>query len=102
MVPYLRYNTAKTYYEAVSGVSGSLHSKARLLEQYPDAVGGEMEAAGLYSAASELGTDWIVVKAICDWADGNKSDDHRDLAAAASASLVHEVLSNPHVFNDIK
>jgi nucleoside phosphorylase len=34
--------------------------------------GGEMEGAGLYSAAAERKVEWIIVKAICDWADGNK------------------------------
>lgn len=38
----------------------------------PDAVGGEMEARGGYAAADRAKVDWIVVKAICDWADGKK------------------------------
>lgn len=38
----------------------------------PQAIGGEMEGAGLYTAAFERNVDWIVVKAICDWADGKK------------------------------
>ncbi len=37
-----------------------------------EAVGGEMEGAGLYVASADHKVDWIVVKAICDWADGNK------------------------------
>jgi nucleoside phosphorylase len=36
-------------------------------------VGGEMEGAGLYVSSLEHKVDWIVIKAICDWADGNKS-----------------------------
>lgn len=38
----------------------------------PEALGGEMEGAGLYAAAQRYKIDWILVKAICDWADGNK------------------------------
>lgn len=40
-----------------------------------EAVGGEMEGAGLYVPCYEHKVDWIVIKAICDWADGNKSID---------------------------
>jgi nucleoside phosphorylase len=38
----------------------------------PDAIGGEMEGFGVYSAAARKNVDWVVVKAICDWADGRK------------------------------
>jgi len=38
----------------------------------PEAIGGEMEGAGLYAAAQRYKIDWLLVKAICDWADGNK------------------------------
>ena len=38
----------------------------------PEAIGGEMEGAGLYAAAQRFKIDWLLVKAICDWADGNK------------------------------
>ena len=41
----------------------------------PEAIGGEMEGVGLYAAAQNAKVDWIIVKAICDWADGNKSDE---------------------------
>jgi nucleoside phosphorylase len=48
-----------------------------LLKHEPETIGGEMEGAGLYAAASESKVDWILVKAICDWGDGNKSDDYQ-------------------------
>jgi len=38
----------------------------------PEAIGGEMEGAGLYVACQDQKVDWILVKAICDWADGHK------------------------------
>jgi nucleoside phosphorylase len=38
----------------------------------PEAIGGEMEGAGLYAVAQQQGVDWILVKAICDYADGHK------------------------------
>ena len=44
----------------------------QLLVAAPEAISGEMEGAGLYSAAAERHVDWIIVKGICDWADGKK------------------------------
>jgi nucleoside phosphorylase len=39
----------------------------------PEMIGGEMEGAGLYLAASEGKVDWIICKGVCDWADGKKA-----------------------------
>jgi hypothetical protein len=64
-----------------------------LFERYPQAVGGDMEGVGLAAAAVRNGVPWIVVKAICDWADGKKHKKHQPLAAAAAVSLVNYVLS---------
>jgi nucleoside phosphorylase len=76
--------------------------KENLFKTFPTAVGGEMEAAGVYAASYDADTPWIIVKAICDWADSNKKDKHQDLAAAAAASLVHDVLSNPFALSDLR
>lgn len=75
--------------------------KADLFNAFPDAIGGEMEGAGLYAAASRRRMPWLVVKAICDFADGNKHDDHQSLAAHAAASLVHAVLSEQYALEGI-
>lgn len=75
--------------------------KENLFKTFPTAIGGEMEAAGVHAAAYELDTQWIIVKAICDWADNNKEDKHQDLAAASAASLVQDVLSNPFALSDL-
>jgi nucleoside phosphorylase len=45
----------------------------QLLGFEPEAVGGEMEGAGLYAACHDHRVDWIIIKAICDWADGQKA-----------------------------
>ena len=71
----------------------NLDLRAQLLSQHPEAKGGEMEGAGLYSAAGK--TDWIVVKAVCDYADGNKAVDKAEkqkTAAEAAASFVLHTL----------
>lgn len=43
-----------------------------LLEIEPEAIGGEMEAAGICAAAERARVPWVIVKAICDFADGDK------------------------------
>jgi serine/threonine protein kinase/nucleoside phosphorylase/outer membrane protein assembly factor BamD (BamD/ComL family) len=63
-----------------------------LLKTEPEAVGGEMEGAGLYAAARDAKVDWILVKAICDWADGKKDDVAQPLAARNAAQFVLHVL----------
>jgi WD40 repeat protein/nucleoside phosphorylase len=61
----------------------------------PEAIGGEMEGTGLYAAAQRRKVDWIVVKAICDWADGNKGQgksSRQQLAAENAARFTRHVL----------
>lgn len=65
------------------------------LEKFPEAVGGEMEGAGLYEISKRIKTEWIIIKGICDWAT-RKSDKFQSLAARASASLVQFVLNDPN------
>lgn len=60
----------------------------QLCKLEPDAIGGEMEGAGLYVAASQEKVDWILVKAICDWADGSKDDSAQVVAANNAANFV--------------
>lgn len=76
--------------------------KSQLFEQFPQAIGGEMEGAGLCAASGRVGVAWILVKSICDWGDGTKQDLYQPLAAAAATSLVHHVLSQRTVLNSIK
>ncbi len=60
-----------------------------------EAIGGEMEGAGLYAAAELKKVDWILAKAICDWADGSKSEDKKQRqqqAAQNAAGFVFHVL----------
>jgi nucleoside phosphorylase len=71
----------------------SLDFKNSLLKRYPEALGGEMEGAGLFAAADRSKVEWIVVKAICDWGDGNKHKRYQPLTATAAVSLVKHVLS---------
>jgi nucleoside phosphorylase len=58
-----------------------------LRARHPEALGGEMEGAGIYAAAAEARVDWIVVKAISDWGFGRAGAD-RELAARNAAEFV--------------
>lgn len=59
-----------------------------LQELSSEADGGEMEGAGLYTAAIDRKIDWIIVKAICDWADGNKGRNKARRQAMAAEQAV--------------
>jgi WD40 repeat protein/nucleoside phosphorylase len=66
----------------------NLDYRNQLLQLEPDAIGGEMEGAALGTVEQRRKVDWILVKAICDWADGNKSEekDERQKEAADNAA----------------
>ncbi|AMV40496.1 hypothetical protein [Planctomyces sp. SH-PL62] len=68
-----------------------------LLKYEGEAIGGEMEGAGVYIACEENKVDWIVIKAICDWADGKKNlrkNQRQAKAAANAAAFVAEALKS--------
>jgi nucleoside phosphorylase len=74
----------------------NLEFRQQLLQFEPEAIGGEMEGAGLYSAAERARAHWILVKAICDWADGYKGRNKKQrqkLAAANAAQFALHVIS---------
>ncbi len=67
-----------------------------LLSLSEEAIGGEMEGGGLYVACQQNKVDWILVKAICDWADGKKGEGKKEkqkLAAMNAAEFVIAMLT---------
>jgi nucleoside phosphorylase len=63
----------------------------QLIKFESEAEGGEMEGAGLYVSSYDNKVDWIVIKAICDWADGDKEVDktaRQKLAAKNAAAFL--------------
>jgi nucleoside phosphorylase len=66
--------------------------KARLLEAFPDAAGGEMEGSGLYSAAERRKVEWAIVKAFSDLGV-RKKDEDQEVAARNAVALVAALLS---------
>lgn len=65
--------------------NADVRDKLRL--ESPEAKAGEMEGNGLVASCEAIRKPWILVKAICDFADGNKGKekDKKQLIAAASA-----------------
>lgn len=62
--------------------------RSQLSRFEPEAIGGDMEGAGLYVACEEHKVDWILIKGICDWADGKKRvrKESRQRQAASNAA----------------
>jgi nucleoside phosphorylase len=60
-----------------------------LLRHHPEAVGGEMEAAGVYAAAERDDVDWIMIKAISDWAHRKENGPRAQAARNAADFLLH-------------
>jgi nucleoside phosphorylase len=78
--------------------------KAKMLKAEPTAIGGEMEGAGIYAACDQKVKDWILVKGICDYADGNKKKDKKKFqnqAIRSAVSLCEHVFSSSLSFEDI-
>jgi nucleoside phosphorylase len=69
-----------------------LRFRQRALKEKPQAIGGEMEGAGFYVAARDAGVHWIIVKAICDWADEKKDDKWQRKAARNAAAFTLHVI----------
>jgi len=66
--------------------------REELVSHVREAIGGEMEGAGLYAACQDKKTDWILVKGICDWADGDKSTDKENRQRSAAKNAAEFVL----------
>lgn len=77
--------------------------RKKIINLAPEAIGGEMEGAGLYAASQNHSAriDWLVVKAVCDWADGNKQECKDQLQATAAKSAaefcIHMLRTNSAV-----
>jgi nucleoside phosphorylase len=75
----------------------NLDFRDQLLSLSEEAIGGEMEGGGLYVASQQSKVDWILVKAICDWADGKKGRGKKrkqKTAAQNAADFVIETLES--------
>jgi len=90
----LSWNDAKVRFGVVltgDKLVDNLDYRNRLISLQQEAVGGEMEGAGLYVACHDKKVDWILIKAICDWGDGMKGVDkapRQEIAARNAAEFV--------------
>lgn len=62
--------------------------RQQLRKLAPEAIGGEMEGTGLYSAAQRRKVDWLIIKAISDWADGTKKEHESQYQQVAAENAV--------------
>ena len=77
----------------------------KLLSETPEAKAGEMEGNGVVAACESVHLPWILVKAICDFADGNKRKNKKQrqaIAAASSANCCAAVLEQATAFESIE
>lgn len=90
----------------VSGEQLIDNKKARdnLLKETPEAKAGEMEGNGLVAACESARKPWILVKAICDFADGDKGNDKEQrqrIAALSSANCCKAALGQMMAFESL-
>jgi nucleoside phosphorylase len=81
----------------------NLSCRNSLKTLFPEAIGGEMEATGLYASATTAKVDWIVVKAICDWGHEKKEhdpDEAQKLAATNATRVLKSALDVGSIFAD--
>jgi len=76
----------------------------RLLNQFHDLkpVGGEMEGHATYAAAQIGKVEIILVKGICDWADGDKDDSAQQFAMEMAVDACQHLLSKPDILSELK
>jgi len=67
--------------------------KKKLLKQEPEAIGGEMEGAGILAASYRRKVDWVIVKGICDWGEAKDSKDQA-LAAHNAVSYCWQIIES--------
>lgn len=67
---------------------------ATLHTEFPEAIGGEMEGAGVQAAAHREGTEWLVAKAVCDYGTNKEQEkiSRQKVAARNSARAVVRLL----------
>lgn len=69
----------------------NLKLRNQILKVFPTAIGAEMEGAGVFAACrNKRISEWILVKGICDYGDGDKGTNKKvrqNLAAQCATSL---------------
>lgn len=79
-------------------------ARNKLLTESPEAKAGEMEGNGLAASCMNARVPWIMVKAICDFADGNKGKGKKQkqaIAASTSTRCCEAALGQASAFESI-
>lgn len=83
----------------------NLRLRNRIIKQFPNSIGAEMEGAGIHAACKNKNIhEWLIVKGICDYGDGNKGvnkENRQNIAAKCATSLCLNVLMSKTGFVDI-
>jgi nucleoside phosphorylase len=106
---YILPNEEKATFEQCEILSGeklvdNLDYRHDLEKQFPAAKGGEMEGWGIYSACADKKIEWILVKSICDFADGDKKEHKEEkqaLAIDTALSLCFKAFTERYVFENL-
>ena len=81
----------------------NLEHRNSLISEYSDSKGGEMEGAGVYSACGNK-IDCILVKGLCDFADGEKGKNkkqNQEIAITAALNLCSIIFNSETVFKEL-
>ncbi|CAH3145913.1 unnamed protein product [Pocillopora meandrina] len=73
-----------------------------MIRKHPEAIAVEMEGGGVYAAAQDFKTEWVVVKGIKDFVDETHSSSKKwnEIACVMAASVVANILNDPVIFQD--
>ena len=99
-------NARQIFTQVLSGESlvDNKNFRNLLIKNFPLAEGGEMEGIGLASACDGK-VGWILVKGICDFADGKKSEDKnkkQNIAINAALDLCMQLFENEITFEEFQ
>lgn len=81
----------------------NIEYRNELVKENPESKGGEMEGAGIFSACDGK-ADWIIIKGICDFADGKKSRGKKvkqTIAINSALSLCMELFNSNSAFDEL-
>ena len=77
--------------------------KEQLLKNFArEAIGIEMEGAGLYHEYAQHDCKIMIVKAVCDFGDGLKDKSHQPTAALLAAECLHHYLAEKDMPNALR
>ncbi|CAH3167445.1 unnamed protein product, partial [Pocillopora meandrina] len=73
-----------------------------MIRKHPEAIAVEMEGGGVYAAAHDFKTEWVVVKGIKDLLDETQSSSKKwkQIACVMAASVVANILNDSVIFQD--